>query len=115
MTTRVTEGARRERHDAYFFGSGYAGGLSFFFSGCRPRFSRPAASPLNARALMRSLLRETARSLGLTIFLLLAKTVKVARLTDTDLTNFPFLANFFFFSAACNPGYISLNFAPIST
>ena len=37
MTTRVTEGARRERHDN-------------LFSGCRPRFSRLAASPLNARA-----------------------------------------------------------------
>ena len=33
MTTRVAEGARRERH-----------------SGCRPRFSLLAASPLNARA-----------------------------------------------------------------
>ena len=38
MTTRVTEGARRERHD--------------FFSGCLPRYSRLAASPLNARALV---------------------------------------------------------------
>ena len=27
-----------------------ASSLSFFFSGCRPRFSRLAASPLNARA-----------------------------------------------------------------
>ena len=50
MTTRVTEGARRERHNAYFIGSGYAGSLSFFFSGCRYRFSRLAASPLNALA-----------------------------------------------------------------
>jgi len=37
MTTRVTEGPRRERH-------------------CRPRFSRLAASPLNARARALSLL-----------------------------------------------------------
>lgn len=53
---------------------------------------------------------------GLTIFLLLAKTMKVVRLTDTYLTNVPFLANFliFFFSAACKPGYISLDFALIS-
>ena len=42
MTTRVTEGARRER-------------LSFFFSGCRRRFSRLAASPLNARSRARAL------------------------------------------------------------
>ena len=28
--------------NAYFIGSGYAGSLSFFFSGCRPRFSRLA-------------------------------------------------------------------------
>ena len=27
-----------------------ASSLSFFFSGCRPRFSRLAASPLNTRA-----------------------------------------------------------------
>ena len=31
-------------------GSGYASLFSFFFSGCRPRFSRLAASPLNASA-----------------------------------------------------------------
>ena len=36
--------------NAYFIGSGYAGSLSFFFSGCRPRFLRLLASPLNARA-----------------------------------------------------------------
>ena len=36
-STRVTEGARRERHEK---GK----------TGCRPRFSRLAASPLNARA-----------------------------------------------------------------
>ena len=36
--------------NAYFIGSGYASSLSFFFSGCRPRFSRLAASPLNASA-----------------------------------------------------------------
>ena len=36
--------------NAYFIGSGYASSLSFFFSGCRPRFSRLAASPLNACA-----------------------------------------------------------------
>jgi len=34
--------------NAYFIGSGCAGGL-FFLSGCRPRFSRLAASPLDAR------------------------------------------------------------------
>ena len=32
--------------NAYFIGSGCAGSLSFFFSGCLPRFSRLAASPL---------------------------------------------------------------------
>ena len=42
MTTRVTEGARRERHDQRET-------TTFFFSGCRPRFSRLAASPLNTR------------------------------------------------------------------
>ena len=45
MTTRVTEGARRERHDKRRL---------FFFSGCLPRFSRLAASPLNARARVHS-------------------------------------------------------------
>ena len=45
MTTRVTEGARRERHDN-------------LFSGCRPRFSRLAASPLNARARVHSLTKS---------------------------------------------------------
>ena len=40
--------------NAYFIGSGYASSLSFFFSGCRPRFSRLAASPLNARARVHS-------------------------------------------------------------
>ena len=120
MTTRVTEGARRERHYAYFIGSGYAGSLSFFFSGCRPRFSRLAASLLKLARVHSPYQtwrkRESARSLGLTIFLLLAKAVKVVRLTDTDLTNFPFLANILcFFSAACKPGYISLDFALINT
>ena len=37
MATRVTDGARRERHEKRD---------SFFFSGCRPRFARLAASPL---------------------------------------------------------------------
>ena len=40
--------------NAYFIGSGYAGSLSFFFSGCRPRFSCPrgfAAQHSRARAL----------------------------------------------------------------
>ena len=36
---------------------------SFFFSGCRPRFSPLAASPLNAHARVHSSYRETARSL----------------------------------------------------
>ena len=40
--------------NAYFIGSGYAGSLSFIFSGCRPRFSRLAASPLNTRARVHS-------------------------------------------------------------
>ena len=49
-------------------GSGYASSLSFFLSGCRPRFPRLEASPLNARARVHSLYqilrkRETARSL----------------------------------------------------
>ena len=39
MATRVTDRARRERHEK-------AGSLSFFSSGCRPRFVRLAASPL---------------------------------------------------------------------
>ena len=34
--------------NAYFIGSVCAGSLSFFFSGCRPRFLRLAASPLDA-------------------------------------------------------------------
>ena len=34
--------------NAYFIGSGYASSLSFFFSGCRPRF---AAQRSRARAL----------------------------------------------------------------
>ena len=42
-STRVTEGARRERHEK---GK----------TGCRPRFSRLAASPLNARARVLPLL-----------------------------------------------------------
>ena len=33
-------------------GRGTTKEISFFFSGCRPRFSRLAASPLNARALL---------------------------------------------------------------
>ena len=37
-----------------FLGSGYAISLSFFFSGCHPRFSRLAAWPLNARARVHS-------------------------------------------------------------
>ena len=45
IITRVTEGARRERHDN-------------LFSGCRPRFSRLAASPLNARARVHSLTKS---------------------------------------------------------
>ena len=32
----------RYEANAYFIGSGYAGSFSFFFSGCRPRFSRLA-------------------------------------------------------------------------
>ena len=36
--------------NAYFIVSDYASSLSFLFSGCRPRFSRLAASPLNAGA-----------------------------------------------------------------
>ena len=51
--------------NAYFIGSGCAGSLSFFFSGCRPRFSRLAASPLDAlsRTWLTEEKRETARSL----------------------------------------------------
>ena len=41
--------------NAYFIGSGYAGSVSFFFSDCRPRFSRLAAFPLNARARVHNL------------------------------------------------------------
>ena len=37
MSTRVTDGARRERHEKY---------LSFSFSARRPHFARLAASPL---------------------------------------------------------------------
>ena len=40
--------------NAYFIGSGYTSSLSFLFSGCRPRFSRLAASPLNARVRVHS-------------------------------------------------------------
>ena len=52
--------------NAYFIGSGRAGSLSFFFSGCRPRFSRLAASPLDAlsRPWLTEEKRETARSLA---------------------------------------------------
>ena len=51
--------------NAYFIGSGCAGSLSLFFSGCRPRFSRLAASPLDAlsRTRLTEEKRETARSL----------------------------------------------------
>ena len=54
--------------NAYFIGSGCAGSLSLFFSGCRPRFSRLAASPLDAlsRTWLTEEKRETARSLGVT-------------------------------------------------
>ena len=45
--------------NAYFIGSGYAGSLSFSFSGCRPRFWRLAALPLNARARALPLLNLT--------------------------------------------------------
>ena len=53
--------------NAYFIGPGCAGSLSFFFSGCHPRFSRLAALPLNAlpRTWLTEEKRETARSLGL--------------------------------------------------
>ena len=54
--------------NAYFIGSGCAGSLSFFFSGCRPRFSHLGASPLDAlsRTWQTEEKRETARSLSLT-------------------------------------------------
>ena len=54
---RVTEGARQERHEK---------SLSFLFSGCRPRFSRLAASPLDApsRKWLTEEKRGTARSLS---------------------------------------------------
>ena len=41
MTTRVTEGARRERHNAYFIGSGYAGSLSFLSAACKRGYISP--------------------------------------------------------------------------
>ena len=51
--------------NAYFIGSGCAGSLSFFFSGCHPRFSHLAALPLDAlsRAWLTEEKRETPRSL----------------------------------------------------
>ena len=42
----------------YFIGSGYASSLSFFVAGCRPGFSRLAASPLNASAHMHPLTKS---------------------------------------------------------
>ena len=42
MATRVTDGARRERHE------------KFFFSGYRPRFARFAASPLPRACIART-------------------------------------------------------------
>ena len=52
--------------NAYFIGSGCDNSLSFLFSGCRPCFSRLAASPLVAlsRAWLTEEKTETARSLG---------------------------------------------------
>ena len=50
MTRRVTEGARRDRHEKReTTRKTRENGLSFFFSGCHPRFSRLAVSLLDAR------------------------------------------------------------------
>ena len=51
--------------NAYFIGSGCAGSLSFFFSGCCPCFLRLAASPLDvlSRTWLSEEKRESARSL----------------------------------------------------
>ena len=63
MTTRVTEGARRER----------------FFSGCHPHFSRLAASPLNARAGVAPLTKSEEKQRLLAVYMLVVTAVKVLR------------------------------------
>ena len=68
MTTRVTEGARRERHSNYFLLGLPPSLLASRVSRLASRVSRLAASPLNARVRVHSPYqiwrkRETARSL----------------------------------------------------
>ena len=59
MATRVTDGARRERHEKRD---------SFFFSGCRPRFARLAASPLPRACIALTKSEEKERLLAVYVY-----------------------------------------------